>query len=74
MYGARHGQPPTEITTYLWGSCSALSQTLTKKLFAFSSFAYDIERMGDRSINLGELAEQEVQRRPISPSRNEGFA
>jgi phosphate:Na+ symporter len=62
-----------EITTYLWGiSCGALSQPLTKKLFAFSSFAYDIERMGDRSVNLGELAEQKYKRRAhFTPAANE---
>ncbi|OPY02189.1 MAG: Na+/Pi-cotransporter [Syntrophorhabdus sp. PtaB.Bin184] len=62
-----------EITTYLWGiSCGALSQPLTKKLFAFSSFAYDIERMGDRSVNLGELAEQKFKRRAhFTPAANE---
>lgn len=48
-----------EITKYLWNiSCGNLSQPLTKRLFAFSSFAYDIERIGDRSVNLAELAEQ----------------
>lgn len=63
----------TEITTYLWGiSCGALSQPLTKKLFAFSSFAYDIERMGDRSMNLGELAEQKFRRKAhFTPAANE---
>ncbi len=54
----------TEITKYLWGiSCGELSQPLTKRLFAFSSFAYDIERMGDRSVNLTELAEQKYKRK-----------
>jgi phosphate:Na+ symporter len=63
----------TEITTYLWGiSCAALSQPLTKKLFAFSSFAYDIERMGDRSVNIGELAEQKFKRKAhFTPAANE---
>ncbi|MDD3845163.1 MAG: Na/Pi cotransporter family protein [Syntrophorhabdaceae bacterium] len=62
-----------EITKYLWGiSSRALSQPLTKKLFAFSSFAYDIERMGDRSVNLGELAEQKSKRRAhFTPAANE---
>ncbi|OPX99791.1 MAG: Na+/Pi-cotransporter [Syntrophorhabdus sp. PtaB.Bin047] len=63
----------TEITTYLWGiSCGSLSQPLTKKLFAFSSFAYEIERMGDRSVNLGELAEQKSRRKAhFTPAANE---
>lgn len=53
-----------EITKYLWGiSCGELSQPLTKRLFAFSAFAYDIERMGDRSVNLAELAEQKHKRK-----------
>lgn len=53
-----------EITKYLWSiSCGELSQPLTKRLFAFSSFAYDIERMGDRSVNLAELAEQRYKRK-----------
>ncbi|MDD5008096.1 MAG: Na/Pi cotransporter family protein [Syntrophorhabdaceae bacterium] len=53
-----------EITKYLWGiSCGELSQPLTKRLFAFSSFAYDIERMGDHSVNLAELAEQKYKRK-----------
>ncbi len=53
-----------EITKYLWGiSCGELSEPLTKRLFAFSSFAYDIERMGDRSVNLAELAEQKNKRK-----------
>jgi phosphate:Na+ symporter len=62
-----------EITTYLWGiSCGALSQPLTKRLFAFSSFAYGIERVGDRSVNLGELAEQKSRRKAhFTPAANE---
>jgi phosphate:Na+ symporter len=54
----------TEMTKYLWSiSCGELSQPLTKRLFAFSSFAYDIERMGDRSVNLAGLAEQKYKRK-----------
>jgi phosphate:Na+ symporter len=61
-----------EITKYLWGiSCATLSQQLTKQLFAFSSFAYDIERMGDRSVNLAELAEQKFKRKAhFTPAAN----
>ncbi len=54
----------SEITKYLWGiSCGALSVPLTKQLFVYSSFAYDIERMGDRSVNLAELAEHKFKRK-----------
>ncbi len=61
-----------EITTYLWGiSCATLSQQLTKRLFAFSSFAYGIERIGDRSVNLAELAEQKFKRKAhFTPAAN----
>jgi phosphate:Na+ symporter len=53
----------TEITQYLWSiSCGELSPALTKKLFAFSSFTYDIERMGDHSVNIAELAESRYKR------------
>ncbi len=53
-----------EITKYLWSISSGdLSQPLTKRLFAFSSFTYDIERMGDRSVNIAELAEQKHKRK-----------
>jgi len=53
-----------EITKYLWSiSSGGLSQPLTKRLFAFSSFTYDIERIGDRSVNLAEMAEQKYKRR-----------
>ncbi len=63
----------TEITKYLWGiSCGALSEPLSKQLFAFSSFAYDIERIGDRSVNLAELAEQKFKRKAhFTPAANE---
>ncbi len=62
-----------EITAYLWGiSCGALSEPLTKQLFAYSSFAYDIERIGDRSVNLAELAEQKSKRKAhFTPAANE---
>jgi phosphate:Na+ symporter len=62
-----------EITRYLWGiSCGALSEPLTRLLFAYSSFAYDIERIGDRSVNLVELAEQKSRRRAhFTPAANE---
>ncbi|MBP1747492.1 MAG: sodium-dependent phosphate transporter [Deltaproteobacteria bacterium] len=63
----------SEITAYLWStSCGALSEPLTKQLFAYSSFAYDIERMGDRSVNLAELAEQKFKRKAhFTPAANE---
>jgi len=48
----------SEIIRYLWNiSCLQLSPDLSKQLFAFSSIVYDIERIGDRSTNLVELAE-----------------
>jgi len=47
-----------EITRYLWNiSCGQLSPELSKRLFAFSSIVYDIERMGDHSTNIVELSE-----------------
>ena len=46
-----------EITNYLWNiSSSDLTPGLTKKLFAFSSFTNDIERVGDHATNIVELA------------------
>jgi phosphate:Na+ symporter len=54
----------TEITEYLWNiSCGELSPALSKKLFAFSSFTSDIERIGDHSTNLAELAESKHRRK-----------
>jgi phosphate:Na+ symporter len=53
-----------EIVNYLWNiSCFELSPDLSKKLFAFSSIVYDIERIGDRSTNLVELAESRHRRK-----------
>jgi len=53
-----------EITKYLWNiSCGQLSSTLSKKLFAFSTIVYDIERIGDHSLNIVELAESKYLRR-----------
>ncbi|HVN95339.1 MAG TPA: Na/Pi cotransporter family protein [Syntrophorhabdaceae bacterium] len=52
-----------EITKYLWHiSCGDISAALTKKLFAFSSFTSDIERVGDHSTNIAELAESKHRR------------
>lgn len=52
-----------EITQYLWNvSCRQLTPALSKKLFAFSSIVYDIERIGDRSTNIAELAESRHKR------------
>lgn len=54
----------TEITEYLWNiSCGELSLALSKKLFAFSSFTSAIERIGDHSTNLAELAESKHRRK-----------
>jgi phosphate:Na+ symporter len=56
----------TEITQYLWNvSCSQLTPVLSKKLFAFSSIVYDIERIGDRSTNIVELAESKHKRNAV---------
>jgi phosphate:Na+ symporter len=55
-----------EITQYLWNvSCGQLTPALSKKLFAFSSIVYDIERIGDRSTNIVELAESKHKRNAI---------
>ena len=54
----------SEIVHYLWNtSCGQLSPDLSKKLFAFSSIVYDIERIGDRATNLVELAESKHRRK-----------
>lgn len=55
-----------EITRYLWNiSCSQLTPELSKRLFAFSSIVYDIERMGDHSTNIVELSESKHLRRAV---------
>ncbi len=55
-----------EITKYLWNiSCSLLSPPLSKKLFAFSTIGYEIERIGDRSTNIVELAESRQKRKAL---------
>jgi phosphate:Na+ symporter len=55
-----------EITQYLWNvSCGQLTPSLSKRLFAFSSIVYDIERIGDRSTNIVELAESKYKRNAI---------
>lgn len=63
-----------EITQYLWNvSCGQLTPTLSKKLFAFSSIVYDIERIGDRSTNIVELAESRHKRKAVfsEPAKEE---
>jgi len=56
----------TEITDYLWYvSRGELSPALSKKLFAFSSFASDIERVGDHSTNLAEISELKHRRKVL---------
>jgi predicted membrane GTPase involved in stress response len=56
----------TEITQYLWNvSCNQLTPVLSKKLFTFSSIVYDIERIGDRSTNIVELAESKHKRNAV---------
>ena len=55
-----------EITKYLWNiSCEELSPKLSKKLFAFSTIVDEIERVGDRSTNIMELAESKRKRAVI---------
>lgn len=55
-----------EITKYLWNiSCGLLSQSLSKRLFAFSTIVYEIERIGDRATNIVELAESKHIRKAI---------
>jgi phosphate:Na+ symporter len=55
-----------EITKYLWNiSCEELSPQLSKKLFAFSTIVDEIERVGDRSTNIVELAESKRKRKAI---------
>lgn len=56
----------SEITRYLWNiSCGQLSPAHSRRLFAFSSIVYDIERIGDRSMNLVELAESRHNRKAV---------
>ncbi len=56
----------TEITKYLWNiSCGQLSQESSRRLFAFSTIVYEIERVGDRSTNIVELAESKRARKAI---------
>jgi phosphate:Na+ symporter len=55
-----------EITKYLWNiSCEELSPALSKRLFAFSTIVDEIERVGDRSTNIVELAESKRKRKAI---------
>jgi phosphate:Na+ symporter len=55
-----------EITKYLWNiSCGKLTPALSKKLFAFSTIVYEIERVGDRSTNIVELAESKRARKAV---------
>jgi phosphate:Na+ symporter len=55
-----------EITQYLWNiSCGQLTPELSKELFAFSTIVYEIERVGDRSTNIVELAESKHTRKAI---------
>jgi phosphate:Na+ symporter len=53
-----------EIVDYLWKlSCGELSAENSKKLFSYTAMADDIERIGDHSVNLVELAAQKHRRR-----------
>lgn len=63
----------SEITQYLWNiSCGQLSPALSRRLFAFSSIVYDIERIGDRSMNLVELAESRHKRKAVFSDAAQG--
>lgn len=56
----------SEIVGYLWNiSCGELSPATSKKLFAFSTIVYDIERIADRATNLVELAESKYKRQAL---------
>ncbi len=56
----------TEITEYIWNiSCNGLHPSLTRRLFAYSSFTSDIERIGDHATNLTELAEAKHHRKAL---------
>jgi len=47
----------TSIIRYLWQlSSGSLSEELSRKLFAYTAMAEDIERIGDHCVNLADLA------------------
>lgn len=53
----------TSIIKYLWQlSCGSLSEELSRKLFAYTAMAEDIERIGDHCVNLVELARDKNER------------
>ncbi len=54
-----------EITQYLWNvSCGHLTSAFQRG-FCFSAIVYDIERIGDCSTNIVELAESKHKRNAI---------
>ena len=62
----------SEIARYLNRvSCSALSGKASQRLFAFSAIVDDIERIGDRSVNLAVLAKYKHESKADFSSRAE---
>lgn len=54
----------TSIIRYLWQvSGGSLSEEHSRKLFAYTAMAEDIERIGDHCVNLADLARNKNQRR-----------
>lgn len=54
----------TSIIRYLWQvSGGSLSEEHSRKLFAYTAMAQDIERIGDHCVNLADLAHNKNQRR-----------
>ncbi len=55
-----------EITRYLWSiSCGQLTQSLSRRLFAYAAIVYDIERMADHALNLVEICEAKWKRKVV---------
>jgi phosphate:Na+ symporter len=53
----------TSIIRYLWQvSCRSLSEEHSRKLFAYTAMAEDIERIGDHCVNLADLARDKNER------------
>lgn len=54
----------TSIIRYLWEvSSGSLSEEHSRKLFAYTAMAEDIERIGDHCVNLADLARNKNERR-----------
>lgn len=53
-----------EITRYLWSiSCGQLTQSLSRRLFAYAAIVYDIERMADHALNIVEISDTKWKRK-----------